>query len=102
MSLLFDFVSVSGANWLFSVASLTCQTSSVTSAAKCFSFLFFFFSLDDEVQLHFPPLSVYNPTLVLFVQNKSALRVISLCKLNFNFTNDNYFFYVSSSACRRW
>lgn len=38
MSLLFDFVSVSGANWLFSVASLTCQTSSVTSAAKSFCF----------------------------------------------------------------
>lgn len=51
MSLLFDFVSVSGANWLFSVASLTCQTSSVTRAAKSFCF----FPSDDEVQLNSPP-----------------------------------------------
>lgn len=54
MSLLFDFVSVSGANWLFSVASLTCQTSSVTRAAKSFCF----FPSDDEVQLNSPPPSV--------------------------------------------
>lgn len=36
VSLLFDFVSLLGANWLFSVPSFSCQTTSVTSTVMSF------------------------------------------------------------------